>query len=416
MTASCEEAGGNGRKGESMKQIRWRASAHSVVLTGGLVLAFATFATTTPGASQDRTLEAQVDEILTPWDRADFPGCAVSVMHDGTVVYAQGYGMANLEYGIPIVPSSVFHVASVSKQFTAMAVALLASDGRLSWNHDIRMYVPEVPVFGTRITLRHLVHHTSGLRDQWSLLHMAGWRFEADVVRQEDVLDLVSRQTAPNFEPGVQYLYSNTGFTLLALVVERVARKTLREFAEERIFGPLGITNTHFHDDHQMIIENRAYAYAPDRDGTLHLSVPDFDVVGATNLFTSVEDMARWDRNFYKGRVGGREVLEQLLTRGVLNGGETISYASGLVHGTHRGFETVGHGGSDAGYRSHYVRFPRQRLSVVVLCNAPSSNPRDLSQRVADIYLADQSAELTPSAAHRGARASADPGGHRTYR
>ncbi len=391
-----------------MKQIRWRASARSVILTGGLLVAFAT---AMPRASQDRNPEAQVDGIFTPWVRADSPGCAVSVMRDGTVVYAQGYGMANLEYDIPIVPSSVFHVASVSKQFTAMAVALLASDGRLSWNDDIRMYVPEVPDFGTRITLRHLVHHTSGLRDQWSLLHMAGWRFEADVVRQEDVLDLVSRQTALNFEPGAQYLYSNTGFTLLALVVERVAGKTLREFAEERIFEPLGMMNTHFHDDHQMIVENRAYAYAPDRDGTLRLSIPDFDVVGATNLFTTVEDMARWDRNFYTVRVGGREVLEQLLTRGVLNGGETISYASGLAHGTHRGFESVGHGGADAGYRSHFVRFPRQRLSVVALCNAPSSNPRDLSLRVADIYLADQSVGFTPSAADRGAGASADPSG-----
>jgi len=155
--------------------------------------------------------EARVDQVFAQWDRLDTPGCAVSVMRDGSVVYAHGYGSANLEYDIPITPSSVFHVASISKQFTAMAVALLVSEGRLSWDDDIRRYVPEVPDFGSPITLRHLAHHTSGLRDQWSLLRMAGWRWEEDVVRQADVLDLTSRQRALNFEPGAEFLYSNRG-------------------------------------------------------------------------------------------------------------------------------------------------------------------------------------------------------------
>ena len=194
-----------------------------------------------PGAAETR-----VDQVFARWDRPDTPGCAVSVMRDGSLVYAHGYGSANLEYDIPITPSSVFHVASISKQFTAMAVALLVSEGRVSWDDDIRRYVPEVPDFGSPITLRHLAHHTSGLRDQWSLLRMAGWRWEEDVVRQADVLDVTSRQRALNFEPGAEFLYSNTGYTLLAVVVRRVTGQSLRQFTEARIFAPLGMTATGF--------------------------------------------------------------------------------------------------------------------------------------------------------------------------
>ena len=340
-----------------------------------------------PVVAQSRSTESEVDRIFGEWDKPGSPGCALSVMKDGAVIYAAGYGMANLEYEVPITPSSIFHVASVSKQFTAMAVALLVAEGRVAWDDDVRTYVPEVPDFGDRITLRHLVHHTSGLRDQWSLLRMAGWRLQADVVEQEDVLDLVSRQEKLNFIAGSEYLYSNTGFTLLAVVVERVSGLTLREFAGERIFGPLGMTNTHFHDDHQMIVKNRAYAYAPDSRGAFHSSVPDFDVVGATSLFTTVEDMALWDRNFSSGTVGGHEMVEQLHRRGTLNDGAAISYAFGLAHGTHRGFDTVGHGGTDAGYRSHFVRFPDERLSVAVFCNSSSSAPGSLALKVADVYL-----------------------------
>ena len=208
-------------------------------------------------AGQEQDREARVDQIFAAWDTAETPGCAVSVMREGELVHARGYGVANLEYDIPITASSIFHVASISKQFTALAVALLVADGEVSWDDDLRTYVPEVPDLGPRITLRHLVHHTSGIRDQWSLLRMAGWRFEADVVTQDDVLDLISRQRALNFEPGTDYVYSNSGFTLLAVVVERVSGQTLREFAAARIFGPLGMTSTHFHDDHQMIVRNR---------------------------------------------------------------------------------------------------------------------------------------------------------------
>ena len=236
------------------------------------------------------------------------------------------------------------------------------------------------------------MHHVSGIRDQWSLLGTAGWRFEADVITQSDVLDISSRQTALNFPTGSRYLYSNTGFTLLAVVVERVSGQTLREFTTERMFEPLGMTDTHFHDDHNMIVPNRAWAYAPDEGGEFGLrnSIPDFDVVGATSLFTTVHDLAAWDRNFDTGRVGGRSALERLHERFVLTSGDTIAYAHGLSIGTYRGLETVGHGGADAGYRSNFLRFPGEGVSVAVLCNFPSSNPGGLARRVANVYLGDR--------------------------
>ncbi len=348
------------------------------VIPSGMVLA------------QDRSPERQVDEIFAAMDTPDSAGCAVSVMRRGAITYKRGYGMASLEYGVSITPSSIFHVASVSKQFTAMAVALLAAEGKVAWDDDIRKYVPEVPGHGNTITLEHLVHHISGVRDQWSLLIMAGWRWEADVVRQEDVLNIISRQKSLNFDPGTTYLYSNTGFTLLAVVVERVSGMSLREFSEERIFKPLGMNDTHFHDDHQRIVPNRAYAYAPDSVYGLRISIPDFAIVGASSLFTTVEDLAKWDRNFYTGQVGGLDVIEQLQAKGVLNNGDEINYAFGLSHGTYRGLPTIGHGGADAGYRSDFVRFPEQELSVAVLCNYPHSSPGGKSRRVAGVYLVDR--------------------------
>lgn len=348
------------------------------------------------GVRQDADRERRVDEIFAAVDSPGSPGCALSVMRRGAIVYRRGYGMANLEYDISITPSSIFHVASVSKQFTAMAVALLAAEGAVAWDDDIRKYVPEVPDHGVKITLRDLAHHVSGIRDQWELLILAGWRWEADVVREEDVLDVVSRQRALNFQPGEEWLYSNTGYTLLAVVVERVSGMSLREFAEQRIFQPLGMNDTHFHDDHQHIVENRAYAYAPDSLHGWRISIPDFAIVGASSLFTTVEDLARWDRNFYTGQVGGDEVLALLQERAVLADGDTVSYAYGLGVDTYRGVQVVGHSGADAGYRARFVRFPERELAIAVLCNYPSSSPWDKAWQVADVYLEDALADAEP--------------------
>ena len=354
------------------------------MLAAGLIAPFYSSAGAT-AAPQAR--EPDVDRIFEPWAGGHSPGCAVSVMRDGEIVLSRGYGRAHLEYDIPITPSSVFHVASVAKQFTALAVQLLVNENRVSWDDDIREHVPEVAGLDRPITLSQLAHHTSGIRDQWSLLRMAGWRPEAELVTSQDVLELLSRQEQLNFDPGSDYLYSNSGYTLLALVVERETGQSLRAFTAERIFEPLGMTTTHFHDDHQMVVPNRAYAYALDRAGGFRSSIPDFDIVGATSLFTTVEDLALWERNFYTFEVGGESGVSQLHERGKLTDGRSTTYARGLAHGSYRGLATVGHGGTDAGYRSEFVRFPDQRLAVAVLCNLRSTNPSELARRVADVYL-----------------------------
>ena len=201
----------------------------------------------------------RVDKIFERFNRRDSPGCALAVMRDGAVIYKHGYGMADLDHDVAITPSTVFHVASVSKQFTNAATVLLAQEGKLSLDDDVRKYVAELPDFGQRITIRHLIHHTSGLRDQWSLLGLAGWRYSLDLITDDDVLEMMSRQKDLNFPPGEKHVYCNTGYTLLALIVKRVSGRSFREFTSQRIFEPLGMANTHFRDDHAEIVKNQAY-------------------------------------------------------------------------------------------------------------------------------------------------------------
>ncbi len=347
----------------------------------------------TPAPVQPQTktqagLAVQVDKLFEKWDRTVSPGCALAVMQDGRVAYKRGYGMADLDHDVTITPATVFHVASVSKQFTAAAILLLEQDGKLSVDDDVRKHIPELPDFGERITLRHLIHHTSGLRDQWDLLGLAGWRYSLDLITDEDVLAVMARQKDLNFKPGERHLYCNTGYTLLAQVVKRVSGQSFRAFTTARIFEPLGMKSTHFRDDHAEIVKGVAYGYVP-AGNTFKLSVTNFDTVGATSLLTTVEDLALWDENFYDPRVGGRALIERMLERGKLNSGETIDYAFGLVAGKYKGLDIVDHAGSDAGYMSDLVRFPAQHFSVAVLCNTPI-NPVQLARQVADIYLAGE--------------------------
>jgi CubicO group peptidase (beta-lactamase class C family) len=330
-----------------------------------------------------RTHSGKVNQLVAPWDRPDSPGAAVAVTQDGEIVYERGFGSAQLEYEVPITPTTVFHVASVSKQFTAFAVTLLADQGKLSLDDDIREYLPELHDFGTTITIRHLIHHTSGLRDQWTLLAMAGWRLD-DVITLEHIMKLVRKQRELNFEPGAEHLYSNTGYTLLAEIVARVSGRSLREWTTKNIFEPLGMRQTHFHDDHEMIVPHRAYSYGS-APGGFRKSVLSFANVGATSLFTTVGDLARWMRNLDDGKLGADKIREQMHENGVLN-----DYAFGLVHGEHNGLPTVSHGGADAGFRSFVTRYPEQGLGVVVLSNLGNFNTGSIATRIAEIYLTDR--------------------------
>jgi len=340
-------------------------------------------------ATQAERPSEQVDKLFEKMDRTISPGCAVAAMRDGKILYQRGYGMADLDHNVPITADTVFHVASMSKQFTAAAIVMLAQERKLSVDDEVRKYVPELPDFGAPVTLRQLVHHTSGLRDQWDLLGLAGWRYSLDLITDDDVLSIMSWQKDLNFPPGSKYMYSNTGYTLLAQVVKRVSGHSFREFTTSRIFQPLGMRNTHFRDDHAEIVKNMAYGYVPAKD-TFRISITNFDTVGATSLLTTVEDLALWDENFYNPRVGGPEMIRQMLERGKLNDGEQLDYAFGLVIGKHRGLATVDHAGGDAGYRSDMIRFPDQHFTAVCLCNRADSNPSELTLQVAEIYLAKE--------------------------
>ena len=332
------------------------------------------------------TIREQVDRIFEPWTTSETPGMTVGIYRYGEPVYLQAYGMSNLEHDIPLSTGSIFHVASISKQFTDACIALLAAENLLDIDDEVRRYIPELPDFGPTITIRHLIHHTSGLRDQWSLLNMSGWR-EEDLVTTDDVLDLVRRQRALNFAPNTEYLYSNTGYTLLSVIVHRVSGKTLREFAHERIFAPLGMTSTHVHDDHAEIVRGRTQAYQPRKNGGYRISIPEFDVVGTTSLFTTVEDLARWEANFHTGEVGGPDLIAMLQTPGTFNDGSPMSYAWGLQVAEWRGQRRVGHSGADHGYRADFLRLPDLGFAVAVLSNVSDSLPGQLTERVAETVL-----------------------------
>ncbi len=341
----------------------------------------------------------KIDQLLVAWDKPGSPGAAVAVIQNDKIVFKKGYGYANLEYDVPITPATVFHVASVSKQFTAFCIALLAKAGKLSLDDDIRLYLPEMHDFGKKITIQHLIHHTSGLRDQWELLAMAGWRLD-DVITTDHILRMMWRARELNFNPGDEELYCNTGYTLLAEIVSRVSKKSFRAFADSAIFKPLGMTNTHVHDSHEMIVKNRAYSYVSSPEGGFRLAALNYATAGATSLFTTVEDLAKWSNNFDQPIVGGPEVIRQMHERFTLNNGQTINYAFGLGLNTYKGLQRIGHSGGDAAFRSHLVRFPDQKFAVAILCNTNAINPSRLSEQIAEIYLANQM-PATPASNHQ---------------
>lgn len=360
----------------------------SILLVATIVAACAAQSKVVQAADGSADRHNKVDALFAPWNGTTTPGCAVAISRNGALDYARGYGMSNLEYDIAISPESIFHAASISKQFTAFSVALLAKDGMLSLDDDVRKYVPELPDYGTPITIRHLLHHTSGLRDQYTLLALAGWR-EDDLITQDDVLQIVARQKALNFKPGSEYLYSNTGYTLLAAIVERVSKQSLRAFAEERIFKPLGMADTHFHDDHMEWVRRRTSAYQRRESGGWSVSIPMFDTYGATSLFTTALDLLKWEQNFVDARIGGPEVIEEVLRPAKLDDGSDTGYAAGLVVGTYRGLRFFGHSGSDAGYRANVVHFPDQKLAAAALCNGATIAPWSLLRKAAEVYLGD---------------------------
>jgi len=350
-----------------------------------------------PGLSQaaeesvDRA--ARVDSVFAAFDDTRSPGCAVGVRRKGETLLARGYGMANLEHGIPITAESVFRIGSVSKQFTAAAVLLLARDGALSLDDPVREWVPELPAEPyAGVTVRQLVHHTSGVRDYLTLMTLSGKRGE-DYFDDTAVVEMLARQDALNFRPGTDHLYSNSGYFLLGKIVQAASGRSLRAFAEERIFGPLGMDHSHFHDRPDHLVPKRATGYDPQEEGGYRRSVTALPMVGDGGVYTSVRDFFRWSENLSDPSVGGEDFVDRMTRRGVLSSGDTIDYAAGLLVGRHRGLRRVSHGGAFVGYRAGMTRFPERSFSAVALCNRSDVAPWEKLEAVAEIYLGS---EMTP--------------------
>jgi CubicO group peptidase (beta-lactamase class C family) len=333
------------------------------------------------------TPEGRVDQVVraVSGDEEKAPGVAIAVQRDGKLIYSKGFGYADLEQKAKITPTTVFHIASVSKQFTAFAIAMLADQGKISLDDDIRKYLPEMHDFGTPITIRQLGHHTSGLRDQWSLLMMAGWRLD-DVITYNHIVKIMSKQTELNFKPGEEYLYCNSGFTLMAEIVKRVTKEPFPLWCEKNIFSPLQMKNTLFYDDHERIVDNRAYSYHRGSNG-FKKSVLSYANAGATSLFTTVEDLSLWAQNFENITVGNQNVMDMMEHKYVLNSGDTITYAFGQDVSKYKGLKAASHGGADAGYRSFFIRFPEQHFSVSIFSNNASFNTGGLAFELVDMYL-----------------------------
>jgi CubicO group peptidase (beta-lactamase class C family) len=341
---------------------------------------------------------AAVDAIFRVFDSRSSPGCEVGVSHEGVPVLLRAFGMADLEHDVANTATSIMEPGSVAKQFTAAAVVLLALDGRLSLSDDVRRYFPELPDYGEPITIRHLLNHTSGLRDWGSVAGIEGWPRTRRAHTHAVVLDIIARQRELNYRPGEYYSYTNSGFNLLAMTVERVSGMSFSEFTRTRIFEPLGMTRTQWRDDFTRVVKDRSIAYSPAGPGAWSQLMPFESVYGNGGLLTTVEDLLKFTQNLETGALGGPRFLEEMHRQGVLNSGEVITYASGLVVDSYKGVREVQHSGSTAGYRGHLARFPDQKLAVAVMCNASSGSATGLLYQVADLYLAPWLKDAPPAA------------------
>ena len=314
----------------------------------------------------DSTIK-KIDQLFAKWDNGTSPGCVIGIVRNDSLIYSKGYGMADLEYKIPISPATLFHMASVSKQFTAYSILLLSKAGKLELDDDIRRYLNWFPDLGAKITIRHLLTHTSGIRDQWMLLQIAGTRM-GDIIMQEELVNVLKNQRGLNFQPGSQWSYSNSNYALLAEVIKVVSGKPLRRFTDSAIFTPLQMTNTHFRDD-ATEIEPRALSYHRNAENTFNSTPYNNSSVGATNLYTNVTDMTKWFSNFWNPKVGNMDDIKLLTTNAVLNNGRGQTYAMGINNDVYNGWRRYSHAGGDASYRSYVAVYPDLKMGIMVFTN-----------------------------------------------
>ena len=370
-----------------------------------LIMLVVGFTATDILGQQDMTAKAQpaddesakkVDAFLSQWDKNDMPGGAVGVVKDGKLVYKRGFGMANLDYDVPNTPLTRFNLASVSKPFTAFSIALLAQQGKLSLDDDIRKYVPEMPIYDETITIRHLIHHTSGIREYEALVLFGGLGTDNDY-DDKAILNMLARQKNISFKPGSKHQYSNSNYHLLGIIVGRVSGKSLRAFAEENIFKPLGMKNTLFFDNRFEVVKNRASGYMVGPDNSIRARSSLYDLVGGGGVLTTVEDLYLWDQNFYEPKVGNKELIALVTTPGTLNGGEKMNYAFGFWRSKYKGLPVIRHSGNMSGYRAQILSFPEQKFTVIALSNNSAIFPSLIVNKLADIYLEGQLKPDVPS-------------------
>lgn len=354
-------------------------------------------------AQNNLKIEQKIDSLFSKYN-SKTSGVAVGVVKNGILIYKKGYGIANLEYDIPISPKTIFNVGSVSKQFTTFSIYLLEKQGKISFDDDIRKHIPELPLYEKKITIKHLCSHTSGLKDQWALLTLASYIMD-DIITTEQVMKIIVKQKELNFAPGSEFKYSNTGFTLLTEIVKRVSGKTFSEFAKENIFIPLGMESTFVYDDNEKIVKNRAYSYG--RENEIY-SKRNFNSssVGPSNIYTTVEDLSKWTANFENPIVGNVDFINHFNERSLLDNGkpailavrdgETIYHAKGQFIRNYKGVNVYNHTGSDAGFKSYLGRFQDNKLSIILLSNDENFVAYKAGMDIAEFYLSDKFKNRAP--------------------
>lgn len=330
----------------------------------------------------------KIDALFTAWDQPQMPGGVVGIVEKGALVWSKAYGMASLEYDVPNTTEAIFNIASVSKQITAFSMVLLEQQGKLSLDDEVRKHLKEMPDFGPKITIRHLLHHTSGLRNFQNMLSMAGWR-AGESMTNEDLLRYLSQQRDLNFEPGAEYLYCNTGFNIVTAIVERITGQSFQDWTQENIFQPLGMTNSSYREDLERIHKNTATSYTGSAQSGFIQPLKYWTYMGNGNVYTTVEDLAKWMNNFRNPSLGGQAGIAKLVKPGVLNSGEVLTYGLGIGVGEYKGLKRYSHGGSVGGYRSNMVYFPAQDKGIILITNFSSANPGGKVYAIADMILAD---------------------------
>ena len=329
-------------------------------------------------AGADRAWEKVTKAYVAPG-----PGCAAAVSLSGEVVFEKAFGLADLEHNVPNTAQTIFESGSVAKQFTAAALVLLQDDGKLNLDDPVKKYIPELPDYGSPLTIRHLLNHTSGLRDWGAVLGLTGAGRGERVISQDLALDVITHQRALDFKPGAEYSYSNSGYNLAAIIVERVSKQKFPAFVEECLFKPFGMKYSSWRDDYQRIVPGRAQGYSRQGNGPWRLNMPFMNVYGNGGMLTTVGDWMKWNAMLDSQPLRS-PLVSALETRGVLNDGRKIAYALGLTVATYKGMKDVSHGGATAGYQTFLTRYPDNKVSIGVMCNGTSPSAGGIAENITD--------------------------------